>query len=90
MSAVATLIDLLAGRRDAAELEPRAWDGVVSVARAEALLGTLAHRLEGAQAPPSIAALTRLVRETPAFAISYPDSAAGMALVEQLWADVSR
>ncbi|MDK2761052.1 MAG: HprK-related kinase A [Sphingopyxis sp.] len=36
------------------------------------------------------AALTRLVRETPAFAISYPDSAAGMALVEQLWADVSR
>jgi HprK-related kinase A len=33
------------------------------------------------------AALTRLVRETPAFAISYPDSAAGMALVEQLWAE---
>lgn len=35
------------------------------------------------------AALTRLVRETPAFAISYPDSRAGMALVEQLWAEVA-
>lgn len=36
------------------------------------------------------AALTRLVRETPAFGISYPDSAAGIALVEQLWADAAR
>lgn len=36
------------------------------------------------------AALTRLVRETPAFAISYPDSAAGLALVEQLWAEAAR
>lgn len=36
------------------------------------------------------AALTRLVRETPAFGISYPDSAAGMALVEQLWAEALR
>lgn len=36
------------------------------------------------------AALTRLVRETPAFGISYPDSASGMALVEQLWADTAR
>jgi len=35
------------------------------------------------------AALTRLVRETPAFAISYPDSMTGMALVEQLWAEVA-
>ena len=36
------------------------------------------------------AALTRLVRETPAFGISYPDSAAGMALVEQTWAEAAR
>lgn len=36
------------------------------------------------------AALTRLVRETPAFGISYPDSAAGMALVERLWAEAAR
>lgn len=36
------------------------------------------------------AALTRLVRETPAFGISYPDSQAGLALVEQLWAEAAR
>lgn len=36
------------------------------------------------------AALTRLVRETPAFGISYPDSAAGIALVEQLWTEQVR
>ena len=35
------------------------------------------------------AALTRLVRETPAFGISYPDSEAGMALVEQLFAEAA-
>lgn len=33
------------------------------------------------------AALTRLVRETPAFGICYPDSATGMMLAEQLWAE---
>lgn len=36
------------------------------------------------------AALTRLVRDTPAFGISYPDSATGMALVEQLFAEAAR
>ena len=36
------------------------------------------------------AALTRLVRETPAFGISYSDSATGMALVEQLWAEAAK
>jgi len=36
------------------------------------------------------AALTRLVRETPAYGISYPDSATGIALVEQLWAERPR
>lgn len=36
------------------------------------------------------AALTRLVRETPAFGISYPDSASGIALVEQIWAEAAR
>ena len=35
-------------------------------------------------------ALTRLVRAVPAFGISYPDSAAGLALVEQLWAEAAR
>lgn len=36
------------------------------------------------------AALTRFVRETPAFGISYPDSATGIALVEQLWAGAAK
>lgn len=35
------------------------------------------------------AALTRLVRETPAFGISYPDSAAGMALVQELFIEAT-
>lgn len=34
-------------------------------------------------------ALTRLVQETPAFGISYPDSATGIALAEQLWAEAA-
>jgi HprK-related kinase A len=36
------------------------------------------------------AALARLVRETPAFGVSYPDSATGMTLVGQLWAEAVR
>jgi len=35
-------------------------------------------------------ALARLVRETPALGISYPDSATGIALVEQLFAEAVR
>lgn len=57
MSAIETLVDLLAGRRDAAAVAPRAWGAVLSVARAEALLGTLAFLLEDAALPPSVAAL---------------------------------
>jgi len=57
MSAVEALVDLLAGRRDPASLAPRDWDGVISVARAEALLATLACRLEDAALPTSVAAL---------------------------------
>lgn len=57
MSAVQAFVDLLAGRRDAAALRPRDWDGVIAVARAEAMLATLAHRLEGAVLPPTVAAL---------------------------------
>ena len=57
MSAVRTLVDLLAGRRDADSLAPRDWDGVIGAARAEALLATLAHRLADAALPPSVAAL---------------------------------
>lgn len=57
MSSVQTLIDLLAERRDAASLAPRDWDGVIGVARAEAMLATLACRLESADLPPHVASL---------------------------------
>jgi hypothetical protein len=57
MSAMQTLVDLFAGRRDAATLGPREWDGVIGVARSEAMLATLSHRLEGADLPPPVAAL---------------------------------
>ncbi|KTE24562.1 hypothetical protein ATE69_20175 [Sphingopyxis sp. H071] len=52
-----TLVGLLAGRIDAASLAPRDWDGVISVARAEAMLATLAHHLREADLPPPVAAL---------------------------------
>ncbi len=57
MSAVWTLIDLLAGRRDPAALNAREWEGVISVARAEVLAATLAERLADAALPGDIAAL---------------------------------
>ncbi|MBW8297258.1 nucleotidyltransferase family protein [Sphingopyxis sp.] len=57
MSAVQTFVDLLAGRREASSLASRDWDGVIGVARSEAMLATLAHRLAGADLPPTVAAL---------------------------------
>lgn len=67
----------------AAAIEPMA-PGEVFVRLTEASTNYVALGEAG------FAALTRLVRETPAFGISYPDSAAGMALVEQLWAEAAR
>lgn len=57
MSAVRTFVDLLAGRRDPAALAPLDWDGVIGVARSEAMLATLAHRLAETDVPPAVAAL---------------------------------
>jgi hypothetical protein len=57
MSAVWTLIDLLAGRRDPATLTDRQWESVISVARAEALAATLAECLADAAVPPAVALL---------------------------------
>ncbi|WP_040590587.1 HprK-related kinase A [Sphingopyxis sp. MC1] len=67
----------------AAAIEPMA-PGEVFVRLTEASTNYVALGEAG------FAALTRLVRATPAFGISYPDSAAGMALVEQLWAEAVR
>jgi hypothetical protein len=57
VSAAHILVDLLAGRRDAATLTLRDWDGVIAVARAEAMLATLAHRLKDAALPTPVVAL---------------------------------
>ncbi len=57
MSVMRTFVDLLAGRRDPGALTPRDWDGVIGVARGEAMLATLAHWLEHADVPPTVAAL---------------------------------
>lgn len=57
MSTVQTFVDLLAGRREATALAPREWDGVIGVARSEAMLATLAHRLADADLPMTVAAL---------------------------------
>ena len=46
MSAVRTLVDLLAGRRDADGLAPRDWDGVIGAARAEAFQRDLPDALD--------------------------------------------
>lgn len=57
MSAVRALIDLLSGRRAPEGLNAHDWDGVIGVARAEAMLATLAHHLAAADLPPAVAAL---------------------------------
>lgn len=56
VNAMQTLVDLFAGRREAATLAPRDWDAVIGVARAEAMLATLACRLEQAELPSFVAA----------------------------------
>jgi len=68
MSAIGTLVDLLAGRGDVAALGPRDWDGILSAARAEALLGTLAHMLKDARLPESVALLFADTRAAAAVA----------------------
>ncbi|SEH18641.1 Uncharacterised nucleotidyltransferase [Sphingopyxis sp. YR583] len=57
MSAVQSFVDLLSGRCDPVALVPRDWDGVIGVARSEAMLATLAHHLADADLPPTVAAL---------------------------------
>jgi len=68
MSAMQTLVDLLAGRRDAAALAPREWDGVIGVARAEAMFATLARHVADSDLPEPVAMLLADQREAAAVA----------------------
>jgi hypothetical protein len=49
------LVDLLGAPERAAKLSAEQWTDLISIARAEALLGTLAHRLAAEHLPPRVA-----------------------------------
>jgi hypothetical protein len=51
------LCNMLRAPADYAMLDAQQWTGVLSIARAEQLIGTLAHRLSGIELPPQIAAI---------------------------------
>ncbi len=69
MSAIWTLIDLIAGRRSAGSVALADWPGVISAARAEALAGTLAHQLAGADGvPDAVAAMLADIQASAAVA----------------------
>ena len=57
MGAALTLARVLAEPAAAAALDAAGWTGVLSVARGEQLLGTLAHRLDGLAVPERVAAI---------------------------------
>jgi len=52
-----TLVALLREPSGASGLRARAWNGVISAARAERLLGTMAVRLEGVEVPEGVRAV---------------------------------
>ncbi len=56
MKAVRILVALLRAPERVATLDLATWTEVLTVARAETLAGTLAHRLEGLAVPPVVAA----------------------------------
>lgn len=53
----ARLVATLREPSAAARFDPGAWNAVIAAARAERLIGTLAHRLEGKDVPASVAAI---------------------------------
>lgn len=74
MSAMQRLVAALRDPASVATLTSGDWSALISVARAEVLLGTLAHRLEGQAMPVAVTAELAAVR-----------AAAGQAQVHALW-----
>jgi hypothetical protein len=74
VSAMRTLVAALRDPASVAALDGEGWTALVSVARAEALLATLAHRVEGQPVPPEV---------EPALAAARRDAAQGQ--VAALW-----
>lgn len=66
MGAALTLTRVLAEPESVLALDATAWTALLSVARAEQLLGTLAHRLLGLAVPDRVAAIFADARETAA------------------------
>jgi hypothetical protein len=56
MRAIERLVSLLRDPATAADVPADAWDAILSVARAEVMLGTLAHHLAGQPLPPAVSA----------------------------------
>ncbi|HEU0044459.1 nucleotidyltransferase family protein [Sphingomonas sp.] len=57
MRGALSLVRALAGPGSIAALDGASWTGMLTVARAEQLLGTLAHRLDGLPVPDSVAGI---------------------------------
>lgn len=74
MSGMADLIAALRDPASVAALDGRRWTALVSVARAEVLLGTLAHRVAEEAVPPTVAPLLAAAR-----------AAADQSQVHALW-----
>ncbi len=51
------LVRILRDPAAAAQLDERSWTGLIAAARAESLIGTLAHRVQDTALPPRVAAL---------------------------------
>lgn len=74
MTAMANLVAALRDPASVGRLDAAQWSALLSVARAEVLLGTLAHRLDGQRLPTAVAAELAAVR-----------AAAEQAQIHALW-----
>lgn len=63
MTAIRTLVDVLSRRRDPATVGEGDWAALLSVARAEALAGSLAFAAQGAAVPVGVAAMLSDIRD---------------------------
>lgn len=64
MTAAARLVGLLVDPSRAVDIDARGWTEVLGAARAEQLIGTLAHRLAGLALPPGVGAILDEARAT--------------------------
>lgn len=68
MKAARLLASVLRDPSAASSLDAPAWEAVITAARAEQLIGSLAHRLEGMELPPKVASLMEAARVNAAYA----------------------